>query len=655
MTSQISAPLVGPLTRRGVRQLLRFAPLTRNPSAALVIMRRGRLVDVIPAGSRRTLADYFDWPFDVREVDMRERLLVIARQCESAEPGFNFALTLQITYQVVRPDHVALAHADVLAELTEAIDQRARAVALTLNVEQVGALKEYLVEALTIGNELPQRFVALGLAFRRADVAVELGSAERARADTVKDQTRDRPLLARFRVPTRDPEHSFDTQVGGFYRLRSRHSTQEDFDAAEVTLYDVVSKALNRVGLPFPPEEYRAASAAMTDALWNDGVLKAELSASGLELLRPAVHIYPDRELLALLGRPLLLDDGRTRDRQPRRLGAGPRLAIAAPREQPAARRAGEETFPQDASPLEGEVVEQAAASEEGVGPGWRTLFSSDSEPAAEYDLSDTESGGLDLARTTELQNDSSVEAAPPDFWWSLSDDAPTWLESATSAGEETVLEEEPDDEPERVTEELVITEVARAVAAQAPEVAAVPPLRERAAGEDAPAEAPGHTAEDVAIEEPPLERERAVGEGAHAWIWSDENDVRQEPAVPPASQPHEEPLAPPPDQRVIERWVRLLHTSGPAMLKLWTFELADDPGQLPAILRHMTDDIALLAPADDPAAQRALLEALSRPAPPPPAAPAVRQEEDLPDWMRLRETAVDEAEGGSSRRGGAQ
>jgi hypothetical protein len=333
MVFQTNTPLVGPPRRRGLRAILRFVPLADTPHAALVITRRGALVGVIPAGSRRTLSDYLDLPCELREVDMRERPLVLTRRCESAEQGFVFDVTLQIAYQVVRPEHVALAHVDVLAELEEAIDQRARAVAATLGVEQASVLKDYLVEALVTGNELPRRFEALGLALRRVDVAVELGATERTHAEAVRDQIRDRPLLARFRVETNQPDATFDVQVGGFYRVTSRSIDAESVPAEE-TIYDIVARALGRVGVGFAPEQYRDAARAMDERLWNDSVLKAELAAAQVELLRPAVHIFPDRALLEQLGRPLLLEDGRRREPRLRRLSVSPRLALAAPRDE---------------------------------------------------------------------------------------------------------------------------------------------------------------------------------------------------------------------------------------------------------------------------------------------------------------------------------
>jgi hypothetical protein len=359
MALQTNTPLVGPPRRRGLREILRFAPLADTPHAALVITRRGALVGVIPAGSRRTLSDYVDLPCELREVDMRERPLLLTRRCESAEQGFVFDITLQIAYQVARPEHVALAHVDVLAELEQAIDQRARAVAATLGVEQASVLKDYLAEALVTGNELPRRFEALGLVLRRVDVAVELGATERTRAEAVRDQTRDRPLLARFRVETNQADATFDVQVGGFYRLTTR-SVDAAAVPAEETIYDIVARALGRVGTGFAPEQYRDAARAMDEQLWTDGVLKAELAAANVELLRPAVHIFPDRALLEQTGRSLLLEDGRRRETRMRRLTVSPRLALAAPRDDVPAPAAAPvlEAAPVLPAAVEAEIVE---------------------------------------------------------------------------------------------------------------------------------------------------------------------------------------------------------------------------------------------------------------------------------------------------------
>jgi hypothetical protein len=73
----IAAAIVGPPKRRGWREIVWFRPLTPSTYAALVMTRRGRLVSILPAGGPRVLSDYLAWPYDFREVDTRERLLML--------------------------------------------------------------------------------------------------------------------------------------------------------------------------------------------------------------------------------------------------------------------------------------------------------------------------------------------------------------------------------------------------------------------------------------------------------------------------------------------------------------------------------------------------------------------------------------------------
>src|SRR5262245_12755241 len=120
MTEQPQTPLIGPPRRRGWREIVRLRPLSNIPHVALVVTRQGRLAGVIPANDRRVLSDYVTWPYEFREVDMRERLLLVARRVESCDAGYEFDATLKLTYQVERPERVALELEDALTELEDA-------------------------------------------------------------------------------------------------------------------------------------------------------------------------------------------------------------------------------------------------------------------------------------------------------------------------------------------------------------------------------------------------------------------------------------------------------------------------------------------------------------------------------------------------------
>ncbi len=309
MSGSQSDPLVGPIRRRSWRDVIRFAPLTAHPHIALVVSRRGRVVSVIPANARRVLSDYLDLPFEYREVDMRERLLELDLRLNSQDVGYAFTVVLQLVYQVVRPERVAVGHADVLREFEEAIIQRARAIARKLGIDEGGLLKEYLVEALMTGNELPKRFDQLGLALRRVDISIDLDRHAREFAESIREQFRDRPLLIYATVESHQPGEAFEVRIGGFYRLRTRDGELHTPSAAEQIIRTAVQRTLYRVAARFALHQEREAAAAMTDELWNDTVLKATLAASNLELLRPAVQVQAGRHAPGLPApRPMLAD-----------------------------------------------------------------------------------------------------------------------------------------------------------------------------------------------------------------------------------------------------------------------------------------------------------------------------------------------------------
>ena len=121
MTEQSQMPLVGPPKRRGWREIVWFRPLTPSTHAALVVTRRGRLVSTLPAGGPRALSDYLAWPYDFREVDTRERLLVLDQRLESFDSGYEFSVSLRLIYQVTQPARVALDLEDVSTELAHTV------------------------------------------------------------------------------------------------------------------------------------------------------------------------------------------------------------------------------------------------------------------------------------------------------------------------------------------------------------------------------------------------------------------------------------------------------------------------------------------------------------------------------------------------------
>jgi hypothetical protein len=300
MTEQSQTPLIGPLKQRGWREIARFRPISKTLHAALVVIRQGRLVGVIPANDRRVLSDYVTWPYDFHEVDMRERLLLISRRVESCDAEYVFDATLKLIYQVERPERVALELEDALAELEDVLAQSMRVTSRAFGVEQAKALEENLREALLYGDVLQGRFAALGLALRRADVVVDLDERARARAEMLRAHMREHPLMVRQAIESLDPTSSFDVLVGGSYRLTSRVPAPASLEDRQSALQEMIIRTLARVGITFAPQDYQDAAQAMAEALRHDSLLLAELAAADLDLVRPTVKIQPDRQMVVV-------------------------------------------------------------------------------------------------------------------------------------------------------------------------------------------------------------------------------------------------------------------------------------------------------------------------------------------------------------------
>ncbi len=308
MLAEPNTSLVGVVRRRSWKDILTLRPPTRSAHLALVMIRRGQLAGLLPANARHTLSDYLVLPYEYREVDMRERLLVVERRCESADAGHYFTVNARLIYQVVRPERVAVGHIDVLSEFESLVAQRMSTTSSTLGIEQVSTFREYFTEALLAGNEVPRRFDGLGLMLCRADIDISLGAQERMRADAVRELVRERPLKLRLAIESSDPDQTFDVLVGVFYRLKTRDVETIVLTDIEATIRTAISHTLHRIGMRYSPREYRAAAAMMTEDLWNDGVLKADLLASGIELLRPAAQIQLDSRYLGAPIAPALTD-----------------------------------------------------------------------------------------------------------------------------------------------------------------------------------------------------------------------------------------------------------------------------------------------------------------------------------------------------------
>ena len=307
MTEQSQMPLVGPPKRRGWREIVWFRPLTPSTHAALVVTRRGRLVSILPAGGPRVLSDYLAWPYDFREVDTRERLLVLDQRLESFDSGYEFSVSLRLIYQVTQPARVALDLEDVSTELAHTVVQSLRLSGRSFGVEQNKTFEEHLQETLINGDALIKRIQLLGLVLRRADVTVTLDEPARAHAEALRFAMRERPLHFQVAVESLEPDRSFDVLVGGAYRLTERRAQDVPSDTTDSAIRLAITRTLRRIGITFAPIDYPNAAKAMAEVLRKDALLQSELSMVQAQLLRPTVQIQPDRSMVHV-PRPDLLE-----------------------------------------------------------------------------------------------------------------------------------------------------------------------------------------------------------------------------------------------------------------------------------------------------------------------------------------------------------
>ncbi|NWG21507.1 MAG: hypothetical protein HXY39_14445 [Chloroflexi bacterium] len=629
MSANQSEPLIGPIRRRTWREVLRCAPLTASPHVALVITRRGRLVSVLPANARLTLSDYLDWPFEYREVDMRERLLQLDLQLESRDIGYTFLVALRLIYQVVRPERVAIEHADVLRELEEAITQRARAIARALGIEQSGLLKEYLVEALTSGNELPDRFEKLGLALRRADVAIELESHARQYAEAVREQTREHPLVLHFTIESNQPGAMFDVQVGGFYRMRSRESQPHSAATAEDTLRKAVQRTLQRVAADFAPHQDHEASTAMTDELWHDAVLKATLAADNLELLRPSAQARSGRRaLIAPPAAPLLTDNPGPLHRPLRA-----RLALPAP-----------------ASASTG--APHAAADE----PAHTEVFIVEPEPAPESSFAPPSSTAAALAHDPSPEADGAAELD----WDAIAANVPTFATKGVPY--DAPHQEHYQDDLETIDEDD--GPASPWLAPLEPPVVDDPGML-ATGNDDQPATlsaAPAQMQLPDATDDTPdwIAWQTALAQGHHDGDTADSALPAWHAAAPSHEDeaPPERRPAPLPIHELVARWIELLQSSGSTAFTYRARTIVAHPERTAAIICSLTDDPTLCDRVDDPRCCKLLATALygvlnidhqshdaERPVAihtPDVASPATPADEDEPDWLIFRHALKD-------------
>lgn len=205
MTDHFSVSLMGPLVQRGWREIVRLRPLCAAGRGALVVIRGGRVVSVIPTGGPRVLSDYLTRPCQYREVDARERTLEIEQQLDSSDAGCRFAVSLRLAYQVERPELVAMAPGDPLAELERVLIEAIRQADRLFGDGQPSALQARLAEQ--IQQSVSQRGGELGLALRRVDINVAAEHRVQDRQPSAQRRSpRPRLIIAEARPPGGAPE-----------------------------------------------------------------------------------------------------------------------------------------------------------------------------------------------------------------------------------------------------------------------------------------------------------------------------------------------------------------------------------------------------------------------------------------------------------------
>ncbi len=583
-------PLVSSVYRRGWRDVLTLRPPTRRTHTALVITRGARLITVIPANARLMLSDYFDLPCDLREIDMRERLLTLEMLLDSSDIGYQFVVTLNVTYRVESPQQVALGHENVLSELEQAVVQRARLIGRTLGIEQTSLLRDYIYEALTSGNELPDRFAALGLRLIRTDVAVELGARERSQAAAVREQIKDRPFSYELSVESSDPESSFPVTFGCFYRPNTRDLRRPlSNEEAEAAILRAVERVLHQVAVQWPPHQYRDAARDMTEQLWVNTVIKAELAALGIEMLRPETQITP-------------IMSGNNARQLGVRSAAAPGTDISLSRTTP------EPALPNPPvafAPVEHAPAASVATTPTAVPP--LSSFAEDDEDAATTSSDDWQrgwealTGGLASAtprdQTIErwiVEPDTTAPVVPhraaPDSpmpHWMVDAAPDVWAQPAAAAPHEP-QHDATDTRQTGITQD----DNADLWADDEPIITRAPFVEEASA---APTIVAVSAPVQPAIVPAPVDQTsslRAV--------------INERAAALPASAQDDTSLS----ERV-SRWLQLLYAQGDGYVKLVAVDLMDDPGQLESIIGSLTSDPALLERTGDAAHQRALLGAL--------------------------------------------
>jgi hypothetical protein len=591
---------------------------------ALVVIRRGRVAGVVPSSSPRVLSDYLSWPYEFCEVDTRERALALDLRLESCDAGMEFLATLRLAYQVERPEQVAIAIDDPLAELERAVAQGARQASRGYGVEQVKALEEHLADLFLYGDAIRQRAQSLGLAIRRAEVAIALDERARAVAEDLRHHTRERPIRFQHSVDSLDPERSFDVQVGGFYRLTDRMVSGAAVVDTAAAIEQAIGRTLKRIGITFDPSDYVSAAKAMLDALRTDGLLRTELSLAHAELLRPTVHIQPDRSMVHVLrsALPAEVIEPAPEPRRPRR-----RLIISEPQDS------------DDAPPWAGLAAATGRSLPllDGPAPTPAAALSWESRPALPPPEPQP-SIGTDLPPHADaVPTEPAMELDAPDGPVETSSTSPGTEDDGWRALMARHLGGFDQTDPADTTEQIGDTAVDLAEPA-----ADTPPLPAPAG--DAVGEAGHADAMETAL---PVAPPDADDEAADLPAWtglSKRTDAAESEApegAPASTEPAlDEPLA---------SFVALLHLHGPAWFKMWTIELRDQPERLPEILSELTIDGWILNQAAEPRLQEALVRALqdspdkvavaaTRPATArAPVVADVPDDQDLPDWMRLR------------------
>lgn len=652
-----ATPLVGALQQRTWQDIVRFRPLTQHPYEALVVVRGGRIVSVVPADSRHTLSDYLALPYSYHTIDTREQTLVIQESVESIDPDVMFDLQLQATYHIVEPAALVRLARDVVPDIVQSMLRQIQAMAATFGVERARQLEAQLGDALLQSDGLRTTLHGLGIALGNVTARVGLSDGARGRAAQLQHLLRERPLPSQLSIPSNDFDTQFDVQVSGSYRPLSRSSDIPDDETQDAIVRAVLERVLGRVGSRYSWQEYMAASNEMSVTLRSPLLIRDELAAAQVDLIAPGVIIHPSRQMLH-------------KQAPEQELITEPASRPASPKTPSSSRPVLRE--PHESDQLDERVTQawlasiswepaghtQAAAPTDAVAQPEAT-----DQPPVPDDTPDTSANAYDWLRaTSEPRQGGAAEADLADAtadgynWMQTPPEPPAadpqpaqpqtpfrWMDYAAGDANEAVSEEQPAPEaanPVPAAGQSLSTADDGAEASEQDGDALPDWMRQYTPTSFVDSfldSVPDISSQQPAWDEPVVPVAEPVAQ-------PQDMPPPDMPPAPPPTMPAEEPISDPQIQQQIDRWLMLLQDCSAALFELRALDLIEQPGYLPQMLRKLSPSMLVLQHTDSPQYQHALVQVLrsllhqQRTMEPPSASTEQPGFEDVSSWDSLRQ-----------------